>query len=137
MSDARLTGGCLCGAVRYAVSGPSYLTGFCHCRSCRRASGAPAVVWATYAEGDFAVTEGAPAVFASSPGVARSFCARCGTPLAYRADFLPGLVDVTVGSLDDPAAEPPTMHYWCAERLAWLRFADALPEHPGFPPEPA
>jgi len=70
-------------------------------------------------------------------GVERSFCPRCGTPLAYRADFLPGLVDVTVCSLDDPAAEKPTMHYWCAERLAWLRFADALPEHPGFPPEPA
>jgi len=79
--------------------------------------------------------QGKPAIYASSPGVERSFCGSCGTQLTYTADFLQGLVDVTVASLDDPEALPPRMHIWESRRLAWLTVADGLPRHAELPPQ--
>jgi hypothetical protein len=108
----------------------------CHCSMCRRAAGAPAVAWAMFPQEQLSFVRGAPAVYASSSGAARSFCGRCGTQLAFTADFLPGLADVTVASLDDPAALPPQAHIWDASRLPWLALADGLPRHAELPPQP-
>ena len=133
MSERR-EGGCLCGAVRYEVSGEPVTVALCHCSMCRRSSAAPAVAWALFDQGGLRFVSGKPAAYASSPGVERAFCARCGTPLTFRADFLPGLVDVTVGSMDAPATLPPRMHMWAAKQLPWLLLADSLPRHEGMPP---
>ncbi|MCH7888914.1 MAG: GFA family protein [Proteobacteria bacterium] len=130
--DAAHEGGCLCGAVRYRVAGAARWVGHCHCQSCRRACGAPVVTWAGFAEERFKVTQGALACFASSPGVTRSFCARCGTPLTFVAERYPGEVHVTVGSLDRPGEFPPASHVWASERISWLHLADDLPRHPRF-----
>jgi hypothetical protein len=133
MSD--LEGGCLCGAVRYRVTGDSIAVVYCHCSMCRRASGAAVVNWAMFPQEQLAIVQGTPAIYASSPGVERSFCGSCGTQLTFRADFMPGLVDLTVGSLDDPTALPPQMHIWEKSRVPWLQLADALPRHDGIPPQ--
>ena len=127
-------GGCLCGDVRYRVSGTSAFVGICHCASCRRASGAPAVAWAMFPLDAFEVTKGRLAKFASSKGVERGFCAHCGTPISYEADAMPGLVDVTLGSMDEPERLPPTAHIWEKHRLPWLQLADGLERHPELPP---
>ena len=131
-----LEGGCLCRAVRYRASGEPVTVVYCHCTSCRRASAAPVVAWAMFPLDRFELAAGKPAVYASSEGVERSFCPTCGTPLTYRADYMPGLVDVTVASFDDPAALPPQMHIWEAERIHWLDIADRLPRHPDAPLPP-
>jgi hypothetical protein len=128
-------GGCLCGAVRYEVVGEPVVVALCHCSMCRRSTAAPAVAWAMFEQGALRFVAGRPNAYASSPGVERSFCGRCGTPLTFRADFLPGLVDVTVGSMDAPATLPPQMHIWAAKQLPWLVLADALPRHDGLPPQ--
>lgn len=127
-------GGCLCGRVRYVVSGKPHLVSYCHCGSCRRSAAAPVVVWATFDQASFVFEKGEPRVNASSAGVERRFCGDCGTPLTYMADFLGGLVDVTVGSLDDPSVLPPQMHIWESKRLGWLEIPDDLPRHAEFPP---
>jgi hypothetical protein len=132
-----LEGGCLCRAVRYRARGEPVTVVYCHCTSCRRASAAPVVAWATFPLDRFEITAGSPAVYASSPGVERAFCSGCGTPLTYRAEYLPGLVDVTVASFDDPAALPPQRHIWDGERVRWLELADALPRHPDAPLPPS
>jgi hypothetical protein len=129
-------GGCLCGGVRYAVEGDPLAVALCHCSMCRRSAGAPIVAWAMFPADRFAYTAGKPTVHASSPGSGRSFCGACGTKLAFTADYLPGLVDVTVASFDDPEALPPQMHIWHAKRLPWLETADALPRHAEFPSQP-
>jgi hypothetical protein len=131
------SGRCLCGAITYEASGDPIAVALCHCSMCRRAAGAPVVAWAMFPVEAFAVTSGAPTVNASSPGVERSFCGRCGTQLTWRAEFLPGLVDVTVASFDDPASLPPGMHIWHESRLPWLATADTLPRHPELPPQPS
>ena len=135
MSDmTTLEGGCQCGCVRYRVTGAPVMAALCHCTLCRRANAAPAVAWAMYPQAQVAFLAGAPKVYASSPGAQRGFCPHCGTQISFTADYLPGLVDITVGSLDDPARVPPSFHYWDAERLPWLRFSDDLPRHARFPP---
>ncbi len=127
-----MTGGCLCGHVRYCIDGPIQgETAHCHCRMCRRASGAVAVTWFTVKDTDHAITEGAPKTYRSSAHGARTFCPSCGTPLTFRTDHAPGYVDITVASLDDPENHPATLHIWTASRLPWLRLDEHLPEKTG------
>jgi hypothetical protein len=122
-------GGCLCGAIRYRVSGEPIVSGICHCRSCRRTAGAPMLPYVTFALDRFEVVAGAPADFQSSPPVTRSFCARCGTPLTYRHRDYPDRIDVMTCSLDDPEAFPPSEHLWVSHKPAWVKLADGLPAH--------
>jgi hypothetical protein len=131
---AELEGGCQCGAVRYAVRGAPLLAAICHCTMCRRASAAPAVAWAMFAQDQMRFTRGPPAIYASSPEAQRGFCATCGTQISFMASFIPGLIDITIGSLDQPEAITPTLHYWHDKRLSWVRFDDGLPRYPEFPP---
>jgi hypothetical protein len=119
-------GGCLCGAVRYAAAGTPRWIANCHCASCRRATGAPFATYAGFAAERFAWRSGAPVRFASSPGVTRSFCGRCGSPLAYEGARWPGEVHVLVGSMDRPQDFAPEGDAFVEERLPWLgRGADA------------
>jgi len=129
-----LEGGCQCGSVRYRITGSPVLTALCHCTMCRRASAAPTVAWAMYQQSQVAFLGEAPATYESSPGARRDFCPRCGTQISFTAAYIPGLIDITIGSLDDPGRVAPALHYWESERLPWVRFADQLPRYPEFPP---
>lgn len=127
-------GGCLCGAVRYRVSGPSTWRAVCYCDSCSKASGGIAVAWAGFPAARFRLAKGSLAVFESTPGVRRGFCVRCGTTLTYQKDpvTLPGASDevyITTRTLDDPNAYPPEEHVYYAARPDWLTVADDLPHH--------
>jgi hypothetical protein len=132
-----LGGGCLCGDVRFRVRDEAIVTTLCHCSLCRRAAGAPLVAWAMFPADAFALERGALAIYASSQGVQRGFCGRCGTTLSFTADFLPGLVDLTIASFDEPERLPPQLHMWERERLAWLVLGDDLPRHAELPPLPS
>ncbi len=120
-------GACLCGAVRFRVTGAPLWVTHCHCTSCRRASGAPMSTWVGVQDAQFALLGGEPARVESSPGVTRSFCASCGTPLTYQAERYPGEVHVMIGAFDDPGAFTPTHHVWTSERVPWLHIEDGLP----------
>ena len=134
MAGERLEGGCQCGAVRYEIGGPALTTALCHCSMCRRANGAPAVAWAMFRDADVRFIRDGRRDYASSPATRRGFCATCGTPISFTAGFIPGLIDITIGSLDRPEALAPTLHYWDSRRLPWLKFADDLPKYPELPP---
>lgn len=130
-TQTEATGGCLCGAIRYRVRG-SAQTSLCHCRSCRLATGGPSLAWVMCDENNIVFERGAPAIYRSSPGVERGFCARCGTSLTYRRANRPGLFDVTTASLDDPEVFPPTKEIWVSERLSWITPHPALPQFAQF-----
>jgi hypothetical protein len=114
-------GRCLCGAVRYVAAGPPLWVAHCHCESCRRATGAPLTTYAGFAADRFAWTAATPATFASSPGVLRTFCGRCGTSLTYQGERWPGEMHVLAATLDRPEAVTPQHEAFAEERLAWLR----------------
>lgn len=131
MSEQRYSGGCLCGAVRYEASGPAANLCYCHCNSCRRAAGAPLVAWCTFAGSAWRVTRGTLTEYRSSPQVLRGFCAACGGALTYRHDTRADEIDVTLASLDEPAALAPQMHVWVGDKLPWLAITDGLPQFLG------
>jgi hypothetical protein len=113
------TGRCLCGAVRFETRGSPRFVSVCHCESCRRAHSAPAVAWAGFNDEHVSFT-GAPAAFASSPGVTRLFCAQCGSPLAFRGERWAGETHLPVAAFDEPAAlGPPKEDFYVQEKLAW------------------
>jgi hypothetical protein len=127
-----LTGGCLCGAIRYRATSLPRSTSLCHCKSCRRSTGGPSLAWAIFAEQDIEIVAGELAIYRSSAGVERGFCARCGTSLTYTRANRPGLFDVTTVSLDDPEACPPTKEIWTEERLSWESANPSLPQFAQF-----
>ena len=121
-------GGCVCGAIRYRVSGEPANTMICHCQTCRRVAAAPVVAWVTFPTARFEILKGRPAEFHSSQPVRRTFCAACGTPLTYEHSDSGGQsIDVTTCSLDNPELFPPTHHSWLTDDIAWVRFGDRLP----------
>ncbi len=75
-----------------------------------------------------------PAVYASSAEARRGFCPSCGTQICFTASFIPGLIDLAIGSLDRPEDLPPQLHYWETRRLPWLKIEDGLARYPEFPP---
>jgi hypothetical protein len=117
-------GGCLCGAVRYAVEGEPRETVHCHCRMCQQFSGAAFITWATFPKSALAYTKGEPAVYPSSEYGQREFCGACGSSLVFRGARLP-TVDVTAASLDAPDSVQPVANTWARSRRAWLHGFDA------------
>ena len=129
-SSQSLEGGCLCGAVRYRVEGAPNWSAHCHCKDCRRASGAPFVTYAAFRPARLHWIKGRPTAFASSPGVTRSFCGKCGSPLAYEGERWPGEIHIHVGTLDHPEAIQPQAHGYTIHKLPWLKLADGLRQIP-------
>jgi hypothetical protein len=133
MTDARdarsslHTGGCQCGAIRFAVYAEPRKIGICHCRMCQKAVAGPFAVLAEVPWGDFAWTRGQPATFQSSSRAARDFCAACGTPLSYRQLGGP-IIELLTGAFDDPSRVGPTCEVGTESQLAWV---DHIGEMPG------
>ena len=130
MTQTTYAGGCLCGAVRYEITGPVSNPCYCHCTTCRRATGAPMVPWGTFAREAVRIVRGRLSEFRSSAQVSRGFCAHCGTSLTYRHEARAGEIDVTLATLDDPTLLPPRMHVWVKDRLPWVAIGDDLPQLP-------
>ena len=120
------TGGCQCGAVRYALYAEPSNPHLCHCRMCQKAFGSFFAPLAGVARGDLAWTRGAPAVFASSPIVERGFCAGCGTPLTFRFTDAER-INVSIGSLDAPERMRPQAQLGVESRLPWFDALATLP----------
>jgi hypothetical protein len=117
------TGGCQCGAVRFAIEGKVGRPSICHCRMCQKAFGnafAPLVT----AHG-LRWTRGKPKYFRSSNKVQRGFCGDCGTPLSYEPDGLSPEIAICV--LDEPNAIPPVIQVGLESRLTWTASLPALP----------
>lgn len=132
-----LSGGCLCGTIRYELNSDPYDCGWCHCRTCQLNSGAPAMVFATVSVADLVWTEGGSSVksVASSSFGHREFCGNCGTPLLMKVNHQPETVDFSVSTLDDPAAVRPGYHIFWANRIGWFDPGDDLPRHERFRPD--
>lgn len=124
------TGRCFCGAVTYECGAPVIPPCFCHCESCRRASGAHVVAWATVPRESFRVVKGELRSFASSAGVIRQFCERCGASLIYSNAELPDTIDITMATLDRPDAMEPVDHIWMEDAAQWDRPGDGRPQFP-------
>jgi len=124
--EALHTGGCQCGAVRYAAYAPLNRSHFCHCRMCQKAVGNLFAALAGVDQKGFAWTKGSPATYRSSSVAERGFCGKCGTPLSFRY-LNKDRISVTLGSLDDPEAVPIESHIGMEGHVSWMKLCDDLP----------
>jgi len=134
-----LAGSCLCGGVRYKITGDLFMAAYCHCSMCRKAHGSAFRPRALVKAQDFAWTQGEELIadYSSSPGAHRLFCRNCGSPLVARSDDYPTILNLALGTLDDDPGIRPEAHWHVASKAPWFEITDDLPQHPGFPPLPA
>ena len=129
MTAPSATGRCLCGAIRFEVDGDPLSTNFCHCETCRRHGGGPAAAFVTFRKDAVRWSGAERARYRSSPPVVRTFCGRCGSPLAYEHDDSADEVDLYLGAFDDPGRFPPGKHVHYGERVAWFDTIDHAPRY--------
>ena len=117
MAMNSIEGGCYCGTIRYRFTEPRG-TSLCYCANCRRASGAQSLAWVGVPEDNVQIVNGEPATYIASNSTTWYFCSTCGTTLFWKP-AKDGPFTVTIGSLDDPAAFPPTETSYDEDRLSW------------------
>lgn len=121
-----LAGGCLCGAVRYEARPESREGYYCHCRMCQLGFGNTRAAFLNLLKEQVRWSGAAPQWYASSKFARRGFCGRCGTPLAF--EYLDSLrMDLSIGSLDDPALVTPVSHFAVESRVENWHADDGLP----------
>jgi hypothetical protein len=132
MSQAPLTGRCLCGGVRFEVTSPPGDATYCHCTRCQRRTGGATSAQAMLAPGSFRILEGAELVreYAPPTGFLKAFCSACGSALYSRnpASDEPG--SVRLGALDPGHGIRPQLRQFVAYAAAWEDVPDdGLPRH--------
>lgn len=122
-----LTGGCLCGAVRFEARLEKPEGYYCHCRMCQLAFGNTRAAFVNLRKDQVAWTAAAPARYASSKIALRGFCANCGTPFSF--EYLASdRMDLAVGSFDHPEVLHPVAHFAVESRIATWHTPDGLTE---------
>jgi len=133
---ANITGGCLCGRVRYTVTGEPAFSGLCHCRNCQRYTGSAFEALIAFPAASVSV-QGELKTYDdtgdSGQPVHRHFCPNCGSGVVNEVDVLPGVMIVLAGTLDDPAAFKPTMDVYWSSAQPWVH---ASVERKRFPKMP-
>ena len=135
-SDQGLSGGCLCGAVRYTVGAPPALAVNCYCTDCRRASGTAHSTHVAVPAEAF-VLKGPVSFYESRADsgqmVKRHFCPDCGSPLYSTGDGGSGMVYLRASGLDDPDAVAPQVSVYVSRAPKWDRADPSLPAFPEMP----
>jgi hypothetical protein len=121
-----LTGGCLCGRVRFEVTRPLRSAGYCHCTRCQRRTGTAASVQARVEPGSLQITAGEELVRAYEPsdGFAKLFCSLCGSSLFSRSSEDSEVMSVRLGAFDDDPGIRPAYRQWVAKAVPWEPLPD-------------
>ena len=134
---AKYTGGCLCGAVRFAADADPLFTGNCHCKDCQRTSGGPftpAMFFMASAVTTTGQTTTYRAIADSGKYIERSFCPVCGSQLFGNLEALPGMLGLRAGTLDDPSLFQPTVDIYVGSASHWDHMNPGLPKFDKAPP---
>jgi hypothetical protein len=112
-------------------SGPFDSMLHCHCAMCRKHHGAAFGSYASARRAEFRWTDGVALVgrFASSPGIERGFCTRCGSTLFWDALENRDSFGVALGTLDGDPGVRPSLHIFVGSKAPWYELADDLPKH--------
>lgn len=133
-AGAAIEGGCLCGRVRYAITGPLFDADHCHCSMCRRQHGAAFATYANFAPGDFRWLSGADQVkiYQTPAGAGWCFCRECGSTLAGTEDGR--ITSITLGTVEGDPGTRPQSHIFVGSRAPWYEISDDLPQFEERPP---
>lgn len=133
MSEPALTGGCVCGAVRFEISEPLVSAIYCHCNRCQRRTGSAFSANGITRPGSLTITQGADEVTTYDPGDGgwlKRFCSRCGAHLYTAPRDDPASAGVRLGALDQDPGVRPSAHQFVAYAASWEPIPDdGLPRY--------
>lgn len=121
-----LSGGCLCGRVRYLLEEAPFGVADCHCLDCRRSSGAPYITWGIVQKEKFKLICGTLHRVAHA-GRVRGFAECCGTQILFEDAPDWPRVDVAIATLDDPKPFPPLRAIFTEDKLPWVILDSSIP----------
>jgi hypothetical protein len=126
MPEPPLTGGCLCGVVRFEVTEPPIAAGYCHCTRCQRRTGAAASPQARLAPGSLRVIQGEEAIGAYTPevGAEKMFCRECGSALWSRSQDGAAVISVRLSAFDADPGVRPSYRQFVAYAASWEPIPD-------------
>ena len=126
--DSVFTGGCLCGAVRFAVTSPTKWCAHCHCSLCRRAHGAAFVTWFGVERAQFKLTGGDEHLswYRSTADARRGFCDRCGSTLFFESERWSDETHIALAHMDGPIDRAPKVHVFYDSHVDWVEPGDDL-----------
>jgi|SRR5579863_6678376 len=127
---ATITGGCLCGAVRYTAETDPTSATICHCRDCQKFTGSPFAALVLVSRENLTI-EGALKTFSSIGGsgnpILRHFCPECGSSVAEEPGTRPGIMVLNVGTFDDPSLAKPGREIFRDDAIGWVQVAGEMP----------
>jgi hypothetical protein len=141
-----IRGSCLCGGVKFEITGPLLRPLNCHCSLCRKQHGAAFRSRARVSRSDFHWLQGEELLtyYEATPGYRRGFCRVCGSPVLNRAEphsrlaiaHPPTLSEfgIALATLDDDPGVRPESHIFVGSKAPWFDITDDLPQYEGYPP---
>ena len=136
-SPVNLTGGCQCGAVRYAIAGAPLELYVCHCRECQKQSASAFGISVSVRRADFHLAEGTVSYWSRPTDSGRiltcAFCPACGSRLWHQGEDPAAPISVKGGSLDLPPDLSAAVHIWTARKLASVVIPEGVRQFPGEP----
>lgn len=132
------SGSCLCGRIRYRITGPVDEVGHCHCRICQKAHGTAFATYARVSAKNFEITYGQSSLqsFESSAGTKRTFCRECGSQLQFIRDDA-SHIGIAIGTFDAELEVQPSYQIWTRSKAAWWNLQEGLRSHETQPGEGA
>jgi hypothetical protein len=125
-----IKGGCLCGAVPYAVEADPTSATICHCRDCQKFSGSVFAALVLVSKEKIAL-EGKLKTFSSRGGsgnpILRHFCPECGSSIAEEPGMRPDIMVLNIGTFDDPAIVKPAREIFRDDALPWVEVQGDIP----------
>ncbi len=121
----KIVGGCLCGSVRYSSNSEPGMVVVCHCVKCQKKTGSAFSIGFSLPSPAINFTGDTLDTYPDNSGSSgctlnRSFCSRCGSPVAGQGEAYPGLVFINVGTLDNSSWVEPSHHIWCSQKQPWV-----------------
>jgi hypothetical protein len=132
-----MTGGCMCGAIRYEISVDPVMSAHCYCRDCQKSTGGAMASVMVVPKAGFKLSKGELKFYAvkgdSGNEVARGFCPNCGTGVLSRLAGMPDVLAVKAGTLDDTSHFKATMNIYMKSAPAWAPVAPGLAKFDAMP----
>jgi hypothetical protein len=134
-----MTGGCLCGQLRYTANAEPVFTGVCHCKDCQKESGTAFNVVIAVPLSAVSI-QGSPRTYTtkgdSGKDYVRRLCPNCGSTILSEPQALPGIAALRAGTLDDTSWLNPDMEIYCDSAQPWVQLGGGMQRFPKMPPIP-
>lgn len=129
-------GSCLCGKIRFTITGEIQNVIYCHCSLCRKAQGSAFATNANVNKEDFTFISGNEELssYEYAPGQKKLFCKHCGSPIMSINESTPDKVRIRLGTIESDITERPQAHIFTTSKANWEEITDDLPKFDEYAP---